>query len=111
MNAILNIYNGCESDEPIKTYTCKRLTFNVGTKIEILTDKINKLEKSKKGKDAEEIANINEEQLELTVETLQAIFPAFTREDFEGVDPIEYQEFVNEISKENARIINRAAKN
>lgn len=111
MNAILNIYNGCESDEPIKTYTCKRLTFNVGTKIEILSEKIGKLEKSKKGASVEEIAKINEEQIELTIETLQAIFPAFTREDFDGVDPLEYQEFVNEIGQATAQVVNRASKN
>ena len=111
MNAILNIYNGCESDEPIKTYVCKRLTFNVGTKIEVLTEKITKLETSKKGASAEEIAKIKEEQLDLTIETLQAIFPAFTREDFNGVDPLEYQEFCNEIGKATAQVVNRAAKN
>ena len=111
MNAILNIYAGCESDEPIKTFVCKRLTFNVGTKIEILGEKIAKLEKDKKGKDAEELAKINEEQLELTVETLQAIFPSFTREDFNGVDPLEYQAFCNEIGQATAQVVNRAAKN
>ena len=111
MDAKLRIYEGCESDEPIKVFTCKRLTFNVGTKIEILGEKIAKLEKSKKGATAEEVANINDEQLELTVETIQAIFPTFTREDFNGLDPIEYQEFINEIGKATAQVINRASKN
>ena len=111
MNAILNIYDGCESDKPIKTFTCKRLTFNVGTKLEILTEKIAKLEAQKKGAKKEEVDKINEEQIDLTIETLQTIFPSFTREDFEGVDPIEYQDFVSEIGKENSRILNRAAKN
>lgn len=111
MNAILNVYAGCESDEPVKTFTCKRLTFNVGTKIEILTEKVGKLEKSKKGASAEELAKINDEQLELTIETLQTIFPSFTREDFDGVDPLEYQEFCNEIGKATAQVVNRAQKN
>ena len=111
MNAILNIYNGCESETPLKTFICKRLTFNVGSKIEILSEKIGKLEKSKEGKSDEEIIKINEEQLELTIETIQTIFPSFTREDFDGVDPIEYQEFCNEIGKATAKIVNRAAKN
>jgi len=112
MEAKLNIYAGCESDTPVKTYVCRRLTFLVGSKIESLTEKISKLEK-KKTKDAtkEEIAKINEEQLELTVETLQAIFPEFTREDFDGVDPIEYQEFCLEIGKATAQVVNRASKN
>ena len=111
MNATLNIYNGCESAEPIKTFTCKRLTFSVGSKIEILSEKITKLEKSKNGKSDEEILKINEEQLELTIETLQAIFPNFTREDFGGVDPIEYQAFCNEIGKATSQVVNRASKN
>lgn len=111
MNAVLNIYNGCESDEPIKTFVCKRLTFQVGSKIEILSEKIGKLEKSKVGKTDEELLKINEEQLGLTVETLQTIFPSFTREDFDGVDPLEYQEFCSEIGKATAQVVNRAQKN
>jgi hypothetical protein len=111
MDAKLRIYEGCESAEPIKVFTCKRLTFNVGTKIEILADKVAKLEKSKKGASAEELAKINDEQLELTIETIQAIFPSFTREDFNGLDPLEYQEFINEIGKATNQAINRAAKN
>lgn len=111
MNAVLNIYNGCESDQPIKTFTCKRLTFSVGTKIEILSNKISKLEQEKKDKKASEVEKINEEQIQLTIETLQAIFPSFTAEDFEGVDPIEYQEFVNEIGQATRQVVKRAAKN
>ena len=111
MNAILNIYNGCESDTPIKTFTCKRLTVKVGSQIEILSEKITKLEKSKKGKSYEEVLKINDEQTELTIETLQAIFPSFTREDFEGLDPLEYQAFCNEIGKATAQVVNRAQKN
>ena len=111
MDAKLRIYEGCESDEPIKIFTCKRLTFNVGTKIEILSEKIAKLEKQKKGAPIEELAKINEEQIELTIETLQVIFPTFTREDFEGLDPLEYQEFCNEIGNATAQVINRASKN
>lgn len=112
MNAILNIYKGCESDTPIKTFTCKRLTFSVGSKIEILSEKIAKLETSKKHiKDNEQIKKINDEQIDLTIETLQTIFPNFTREDFDGVDPIEYQEFCNEIGKATAQVVNRAQKN
>lgn len=111
MNAILNIYDGCESEKPIKTYTCKRLTFNVGTKIEILSEKIAKLENEKIGKDAQEVLKINDEQLKLTIETIQAIFPSFTEEDFNGVDPLEYQEFVFEIGKATRQVVNRASKN
>ena len=110
MEAILNIYDGCESEKPVKTFTCRRLTFNVGTKIEILTEKIAKLDKSKSNKDAD-IKAIEKEQLDLTIETLQAIFPTFTANDFDGVDPLEYQEFIQEIGKATATVINRAQKN
>jgi len=111
MEAILNIYDGCESEKPTKTYVCRRLTFQVGTKIEILSEKVGKLEKKKKDATAKEIAAINEEQLNLTVETLQIIFPSFTKEDFNGVDPIEYQKFINEIGQATAAVINRTQKN
>lgn len=111
MEATLNIYDGCESDKPIKTYVCKRLTFQVGTKIEVLSEKVAKLENSKKDKSNEEIKAINEEQLNLTIETLQAIFPSFTAEDFNGVDPIEYQNFIEEIGRATAAVVNRAQKN
>lgn len=111
MEAKLNIYTGCESDTPTKTYTCRRLTFLVGSKIEILSDKIAKLEKNKKGASVEELEKINKEQIDLTIETLQTIFPNFTREDFDGVDPLEYQEFVSEIGRATAQVVNRASKN
>lgn len=110
MEAILNIYDGCESDKPVKSYICKRLTFQVGSKIEVLTEKVTKLEKAKKEADAD-INAINNEQLALTIETLQAIFPSFTAEDFNGIDPIEYQDFIAEIGKATAAVINRAQKN
>lgn len=110
MEAILNIYDGCESDKPVKTYVCRRLTFQVGSKIEVLTEKIAKLEKTKKAENAD-INAINNEQLALTIETLQVIFPSFTAEDFNGVDPIEYQDFINEIGTATAAVINRAQKN
>lgn len=108
MEAVLNIYNDCESEKPSKSYVCRRLTFAVGSKIEILTEKIGKLEKKKTEENA---SKINDEQLELTIETLQAIFPSFTREDFNGVDPLEYQAFIQEIGNATAQVVNRAAKN
>ncbi len=110
MEAILNVYDGCESEKPVKTFVCRRLTFNVGTKIEVLTEKIAMLDKSKSAKNADKKA-IEKEQLDLTVETLQTIFPSFTAEDFNGVDPLEYQAFISEIGKATATIINRAQKN
>lgn len=110
MEAKLNIYQGCESDEPIKTYTCRRLTYKVGTQIDIISKKISKLENERKNKDAD-LNEIDQEQYELTIELLKSIFPNFTKEDFDGVDVVEYQNFVNEIGQETSKILNQAAKN
>ena len=68
-------------------------------------------EKATESEKNADIKAIENEQLDLSIETLQAIFPSFTAEDFNGVDPFEYQAFINEIGKATATIINRAQKN
>lgn len=110
MEAKLNIYNGCESETPVKTYVCRRLTYKVGTSIDNISKKIAKLEKERKVENANN-EEIDKEQFNLTIELLQNIFPNFTKEDFEGVDIIEYQNFVNEIGAETSNILNNARKN
>ena len=110
MEARLNIYNGCESEEPVKSYVCRRLTYRVGTSIDIISKKIAKLEKQRKAENAN-IEEIDKEQYELTIELLRSIFPNFTKEDFDGVDVIEYQNFVNEIGRETTKILSNAQKN
>ena len=48
MEAKLNVYNGCESEEPVKSYVCRRLTYKVGVSVDNISKKIAKLEKERK---------------------------------------------------------------
>ena len=111
MNAVLNLYDGCESEEPIKTFTCRRLTVATADKLEEITEKTAKLEESKKGKTKAEVKKIDAEITALSIEILQTFFPSFTAEDFTKLDPFEYQSFCLAIGEEVNRIRNRALKN
>ena len=97
MNAILRVYKDCSSDEPTRVYTCKRLLLGVSKKVQSLSNAMN-------GKS-------EEEQEQLTIQILKTIFPSFEDDDFNYIDPIEYLNFVNAISKETNQIINNAVKN
>ena len=111
MNAVLNLYDGCESEEPIKTFTCRRLTVAVADKLEEVTEKTAELEESKKGKTKAEVKKIDAEITALSIEILQTFFPNFTEEDFNKLDPFEYQSFCLAIGEEVNKIRNRALKN
>lgn len=97
MEAVLNIYENCESDKATRTYTCRRLLYGVAKKLE---------EISKKSQNASE-----QEQENYTVEFIQTIFKDFKEGDLEFIDPSEYMEFVKTISLESQNILNKAAKN
>lgn len=97
MNAILNVYKDCTSEEPIKTYVCNRLTLGVSKKVQALSEKL-------KDQDASEQQNI-------IIDVLKAIFPNFEAEDFDGLDPVEYAEFIKTIGNETNRIQGNALKN
>jgi hypothetical protein len=96
MNAVLNIYKDCTSDEPTKTYTCKRLLLGVSKKIQALSENMN-------GKN-------EAEQEVITLDILKTIFPDFENEDFNYIDPIEWLAFVRAITAETNEIITAAAK-
>lgn len=117
MEAKLNIYNDCTSEKPTKSYICRRLTYGACQKIDNYSNQVNDLE-SKKNKelkkekpDTELINNIAEEQFQLNLDILKAIFPDFQDDDFNGIDVYEYQGFMIEIGKEKQRIFDRASKN
>ena len=97
MNATLNIYKDCTTEEPTKVFVCKRLLLGVSKKVQTLGESLN-------GKS-------DEEQQEIIIDILKTIFPDFEDGDFEGIDPIEYAEFIGEIGAETARIQGRALKN
>ena len=97
MNAILNIYKDCTSDEPSKQYVCKRLLLGVSKKVQALSE--NMKDKSEK------------EQEEITIDILKTIFSNFDAEDFNYIDPVEYFNFIKEISNETNKIMGNAIKN
>lgn len=117
MEAKLNIYNDCTSEEPSKTYVCRRLTYGAGQKIDNYSNQVNSLEKKKNAElkkenpDSNLIVEISEEQFKLNLDILRAIFPDFQDEDFNGIDVYEYQNFMIEVGKEKQRIFDRASKN
>ena len=97
MNAVLNIYKDCTSEEPSKQYVCKRLLLGVSKKVQALS--ANMADKDEK------------EQEELTIDILKTIFPNFDADDFNYIDPVEYFNFIREISNETNKIMGNALKN
>lgn len=96
MNAVLNIYKDCTSEEPTKKYVCRRLLLGVSKKVQALSDNMN-------GKS-------EEEQERITLDILKTIFPNFENDDFNYIDPNEYMEFVKAIATETNEIVSNAAK-
>lgn len=97
MNAQLKIYKDCTSEEPSKVYTCRRLLFKTSKAIASLAENL-------QGKS-------QEEQAEATIAIIKVIFPEFQDEEFEYIDPTEWANFVNEITKETSQIVHHAQKN
>ena len=96
MNAVLNIYKDCTSEEPSKQYVCRRLLLGVSKKVQSLSENLN-------GKS-------EEEQEAITLDILKTIFPHFENDDFNYIDPTEWMAFVNEIGRETNEIVANAAK-
>lgn len=124
--ATLKIYNSIEDQEPSKVFTCLRTTMAINNKLEELSDEINLCDKQIKAKlelitsdttDEEiekikgEIKQIETKASELTLGTIRLFFPNFTEEDFNKLDPYDYQSFIFEIGEMRNKIYNRAAKN
>lgn len=96
MNATLNIYKDCTSEEPTKRYICRRLLLGVSKKIQSLSENM--------------AGKTDAEQEALTLDILKTIFPHFENEDFDFIDPEEWMEFVRAISSETNEIVQNAAK-
>lgn len=111
MEAILNVYEGCESAEPKKTFVCRRLTFSASNAFEELANEIAELEKGLEGKSAEEQREIVNQIYEKQVDIIKLFFPTFTKEDLDGLDPYEYQDFCLKIGEMRSKIVNRVQKN
>ena len=52
-----------------------------------------------------------DEQEAITIDVIKTIFPEFKDEEFEGIDPVEWLDFIKEISKETNDILTVAQKN
>lgn len=111
MEAILNVYEGCESAEPKKTFVCRRLTFNASNAFEEMAKEIADLEKEMADKSEKEREEITNKIYEKQVDIIKLFFPTFTREDLGGLDPYEYQDFCLKIGEMRSKIIDRAQKN
>lgn len=96
MNATLNVYKDCSTEQPTKTYTCRRLLLGVSKKVQSLSD-------SMEGKS-------EEEQERITLDILKTIFPNFENDDYNYIDPKEYLRFVSEIAAETNEIVANAVK-
>ena len=97
MEAKLNIYADCITDTPTKTYVCKRLLLKVSKKVSSLVETM-------KGKS-------ESDQEKITIDVIKTIFPDFKDEEFDSIDPIEWLNFVNEVTKETNQILANASKN
>lgn len=96
MNAVLNIYKDCTSEEPTKQYICRRLLLGVSKKVQALSDNM-------QGKS-------EEEQEAITLDILKTIFPHFENDDFNYIDPTEWLKFVTAIANETNEIVQNTAK-
>ena len=96
MNAILNIYKDCSSEQPTKQYVCRRLLLGVSKKVQALSDNLG-------GKS-------EAEQEAITLDILKTIFPHFENDDFNYIDPTEWLKFVEEIARETNEIIANTVK-
>lgn len=126
MIATLPIYDSIQDKEPSKVYTCYRTTIAINNKIEELTNETNEIheqindlaakvtdktptEEVRKIKEA--MRPLEEKASQLTFDSIRLFFPEFTAEDFEKLDPYDYQTFVLQIGSMRANIYNRAEKN
>lgn len=126
MQATLPIYDSIRDTEPSKVYTCYRTTIALNTKLEELTDEttaihqqINEMAatvtdetpQSEVRKIKEAIKPLEEKASQLTYESITLFFPEFTAEEFDKLDPYDYQTFVMEIKAMRNKIYNRTQKN
>jgi hypothetical protein len=124
--ATLKIYNSVQDQEPSKVYNCYRLTMELDNKLNALVEETSLVEKeikevasklTDKSSDEEieqvkaKIKSLEEKASRLTLDTIRLFFPEFSIDDFNKLDPYDYQTFVFEIGELRNRILNRAAKN
>ena len=124
--ATLKIYDSIQDQEPSKVYTCYRLTMEIDNKLNALVEETSEIESeikqiasklTDKSSDEEikqikaEIRPLEEKASRLTLDTIRLFFPDFSIDEFNKLDPYDYQTFIFEIGELRNRILNRAAKN
>lgn len=126
MIATLPIYNSIQDKEPSKVYTCYRTTIAINNKLEELTEETNAIHqqineltakvteetpKAEVKKIKEAVKPLEEKASQLTYESILLFFPEFTADDFQKLDPYDYQTFVLEIGAMRGKIYGRTQKN
>ena len=126
MVATLPIYNSIQDQEPSKVYTCYRTTVTINEKLEELTEETNTLHQQineltavitektpadEVRKIKEAVKPLEEKASQLTYESILLFFPEFTAEEFQKLDPYDYQSFVIQISEMRRKIYSRTLKN
>ena len=126
MIATLPIYNSIQDREPSKIYTCYRTTITINNKLEELTEETNAIHQQineltaaiTNETPADEVRKIKEaakpleeKASQLTYESILLFFPEFTAEEFQKLDPYDYQTFVLQIGEMRSKIYSRTIKN
>lgn len=126
MKATLNIYDNVQDATPSKVYTCYRLTMALDNKLNELIEETNEVSEEINKKVAkltvkstkeeikqvkEEVKPLEEKASNLTLETIRLFFPEFSIEEFNKLDPYDYQTFILEIGAMRNERLNRAVKN
>ena len=93
----LNVYADCTSEEPTKVYVCRRILFKTANELGALQEQSAKAE--------------NDEQREIMLKMLKAVFPNFVDEDLDGIDPIELGTFFKSLGNEINAVVVNAEKN
>ena len=97
MNYELKVYADCQAEEPSKVYTCRRILFKTANELGSLQE-------------ASANAN-NDDQREIMLKMLKCVFPDFSDEDLDGIDPIELGQFFKSLGSEINAVVAKAEKN
>lgn len=94
MEIKLNIYKDNSSEEPSKTYVIHRILFKTAKQLSAIA------EESK-----------NEDPIVATTKMLKAVFPDFDEKDIDYIDPTEFGQVMNEMTKAINSVVANAQKN
>lgn len=126
MKATLPIYNSVQDEKPSKVYTCHRLSMGLDNKLNELVEETNevseelnkryaklndKLTAAEVKRVREEVKQLEEKASNLTLETIRLFFPEFSVDEFNNLDPYDYQTFILNIGAMRNERMSRALKN